>query len=182
MPAKPQRNALIIKLWNEGKSNQEILTALKRAGHKDLKDTHSLSGVIARLKRRGKLPKERPQEGLTKIEREGIRELAQATRGLIKFQVGKTSEVMNFRTSEVLTFKVPKYKKLIPITVRLREDQITALEQMVKEIMQGRDPQHRKERITKNTLIRAFIDLLTKVNFDKHNIESEEELKRRLIR
>ncbi|MEA1965187.1 MAG: CopG family transcriptional regulator [Candidatus Aerophobetes bacterium] len=58
---KEKRNTLIIKTWNEGKSNQEILTTLKRAGYKDLKDTHSLSGVVARLKRVGKLPKERPQ-------------------------------------------------------------------------------------------------------------------------
>jgi len=56
---KEQRNALIIKLWNQGKSNQEILTGLKRAGHKDIADTHSLSGTISRLKRRGKLPRER---------------------------------------------------------------------------------------------------------------------------
>ena len=86
-PIKPKRNALIIKLWNRGKSNQEILTALKRAGHKDLADTHSLSGVISRLKRSGKLPKERPDQELTRIEREGIREVE---RGFgIKFQVGK---------------------------------------------------------------------------------------------
>jgi len=31
MPAKQKCNALIIKLWNEGKSKEEILTALKRA-------------------------------------------------------------------------------------------------------------------------------------------------------
>ena len=91
MTEKPKRNALIIRLWNEGKSNQEILTTLKRAGYKDLKDTHSLSGVIARLKRRGELPRERPQVeqglhgGLTEVEREGIRELEQATGDLVKF-------------------------------------------------------------------------------------------------
>lgn len=58
-----ERNALIVKLWNEGKSNQEILTVLRRAGYKGLVDTHSLSGVIARLKRRGRLKIKRPQLG-----------------------------------------------------------------------------------------------------------------------
>jgi hypothetical protein len=85
--AKGKRNALIVKLWNEGKGNQEILTRLKRAGYKDLANTHSLSGVISRLKRSGKLPKERPGQELTKIEREGIRDLERDFGGAIKFQV-----------------------------------------------------------------------------------------------
>jgi len=68
--AKEKRNALIVRLWNEGKSNQQILTALKKAGHKDLADVHSLSGIISGLKRAGKLPRERPGQKLTRIERE----------------------------------------------------------------------------------------------------------------
>ena len=60
MPAKEERNALIVKLYGD-KTNREILTALQRAGYKDLKDTRSLTGTIARLKRAGKLPKERVQ-------------------------------------------------------------------------------------------------------------------------
>lgn len=87
MPTKPKRNALIVKLWNQGKNNQEILSLLKRAGHKDLVDTHSLSGTISRLKRRGKLPRERPNEELTTIEREGKREIE---RGFgVKLKVGE---------------------------------------------------------------------------------------------
>jgi hypothetical protein len=86
---KGKRNALIIRLWNEGKSNQEILTCLKRAGYKGLADTHSLSGVVSRLKRIGKLPRERPGQELTRIEKEGIREVEEAFRGRVKFKVGK---------------------------------------------------------------------------------------------
>jgi len=59
MPAKEQRNKLIINLWKQGKRNPEILTGLKRAGYKDLKNTKSLTGVLARLKRAGELLGER---------------------------------------------------------------------------------------------------------------------------
>jgi len=69
--SKKQRNKLIIKLWLQGKNNPEILAALEKTGHKDLADTHSLSGVISRLKRAGKLPRERqitikPEKKITK--------------------------------------------------------------------------------------------------------------------
>jgi len=77
--AKEKRNALIIRLWNKGKSNTEILTALKKARYKGLTDTHSLSGVISRLKRAGKLDRVRPGQELTRMEREGMKRVSTQT-------------------------------------------------------------------------------------------------------
>lgn len=127
-PIKPKRNALIIKLWNKGKNNQEILTALKRAGYKDLVDTHSLSGVISRLKRTGKLPRERPGQELTKIEREGIEEGGGRFGEVVKFQVGKrtnkviskqrdksTSQLVYKRATFYLTLETIKQIKLLAV-------------------------------------------------------------------
>jgi len=113
MPAKEKRNALIVRLYNEGKSNQEILTALKRAGYKDLKDTHSLSGVIARLKRRGEIPKERLQQELTGIEKEGMRTVEQMLG--VKISAGETSRHVT---------KSPKRQKYKRITFYMEPEMV----------------------------------------------------------
>lgn len=117
---KEKRNALIIRLWNEGKTNQEILTSLKRAGYKDLVDTHSLSGVISRLKRTGKLPKERPDQGLTRIEKERIREVERGFGGVVKLKVGKQvdksiSGQVHKRATYYLTPEMIKEIKLLAV-------------------------------------------------------------------
>lgn len=116
MPVKEKRNALIIKLFNQGKSNQEILTTLKRAGYKGIKDTHSLSGVIARLKRTGKLPKERP--------------LSQQVDKLTNQQSTKTtSQQVYKRATYYLTPEVVKEIKLLAV----KKDVNTS--ELVREIL-----------------------------------------------
>lgn len=101
---KARRNALIIRLWNQGKGNQEILTTLRRAGHKDLADLHSLSGTISRLKRAGKLPRERPGQDLSRVEREGIKEVEKAFGGAVKFKAASPSTSTSTRR---MTFWLP---------------------------------------------------------------------------
>ncbi|MGB9677701.1 MAG: hypothetical protein ACPLZ9_03695 [Candidatus Ratteibacteria bacterium] len=78
--------------------------------------------------------------------------------------------------------KIPKYKTFeVRLTTLLREDQLEFLEKLIREIHKNREPQYRKERITKNTLIRVFIDAFKGINFDTKNIPDEEVLLERVL-
>jgi len=78
--------------------------------------------------------------------------------------------------------KIPKYKTFeVRLTSLLREDQLEFLEKLIREIHKNREPQYRKERITKNTLIRVFIDAFKNVKFDIKNIPDEETLLERIL-
>jgi hypothetical protein len=77
---------------------------------------------------------------------------------------------------------IPKYKTFeVRLTALLREDQLEFLEKLIREIHKNREPQYRKERITKNTLIRVFIDAFKNVKFDIKNIPDEETLLERIL-
>jgi len=77
---------------------------------------------------------------------------------------------------------IPKYKTFeIRLTSLLREDQLEFLEKLIREIHKNREPHYRKERITKNTLIRVFIDAFKNVKFDIKNIPDEETLLKRIL-
>jgi len=77
---------------------------------------------------------------------------------------------------------IPKYKTFeVRLTSLLREDQLEFLEKLIREIHKNREPQYRKERITKNTLIRVFIDAFKNVKFDIKNIPDEETLLERIL-
>lgn len=73
---------------------------------------------------------------------------------------------------------VPKFATLIPVTARLSESQVEFLEAMERRIMRGRN--RRQERITKNTLIRAALELLMALEWDWTDIPDEDELTRRV--
>ena len=78
--------------------------------------------------------------------------------------------------------KLPKFKTFeVRLTTLLREDQLDFLEKLIRDIHKNREPQYRKERITKNTLIRVFIDAFQNVNFNIKNIPDEEELLKRIL-
>ncbi|HOK57158.1 MAG TPA: hypothetical protein PLF90_07500 [bacterium] len=78
--------------------------------------------------------------------------------------------------------KLPKFKTFeVRLTTLLREDQLEFLEKLIRDIHKNREPQYRKERITKNTLIRVFIDAFQNVNFNIKNIPDEEELLKRVL-
>jgi len=71
----------------------------------------------------------------------------------------------------------PKFKSFeVRLTVLLRDDQLAFLEEMVRTIRKSRAPEFRKERITKNTLIRVFIDAFRSAQMDCSNIPDEEAL------
>ena len=87
-----------------------------------------------------------------------------------------TSALQNFGTSEV-----PKFQTFdVKLSVLLTSEQLDYLDGMVKTIMKSRVPQYKKERITKNTIVRCLVEVLKEVNLDTKNIPDEEELLRRL--
>ncbi|MCM8772879.1 MAG: hypothetical protein NC926_07395 [Candidatus Omnitrophica bacterium] len=78
--------------------------------------------------------------------------------------------------------KIPKFQTFeVRLTTLLREDQLEFLEKLIRDIHKNREPQYRKERITKNTLIRVFIDAFRNVKFDIKNIPDEETLLERVL-
>jgi len=85
-----------------------------------------------------------------------------------KVQESRTSEVPKFRTFEV------------KLSILLREDQLEILEKLTREIMANRDSTNKRERITKNTILRAYIDALKDLDIGKENIADEAELLRRI--
>jgi len=87
----------------------------------------------------------------------------------------KSSKVQNSRNS-----KVPKYERMEPWTARVRPGQAEFLQRLAKEIMATRE--HRQERITKNTVLRAWLTVLEEVHrdLDLTEIGDEGELVHRL--
>jgi len=88
----------------------------------------------------------------------------------------ESSELTNLRTTEV-----PKFRSFeVKLSVLLRENQLDFLEKLTREIMTKRDSGNKKERITKNTIIRTLIDVLKDLDMDKTNIPDESELLKRI--
>lgn len=80
-------------------------------------------------------------------------------------------------TTKIDKGSVPKFKTFeVRLTSLLREDQLEFLDRLTRDIQKNRAPEYRKERITKNTLIRVFIDAFRDVKIDTRNIPDEETL------
>lgn len=78
---------------------------------------------------------------------------------------------------------IPKFKTYeVKLTLRLAEDQLDFLSSMEREIMKNRSSKNKKERITKNSIIRAVLENLKDVDFDKKEIPDEKELEKRIRR
>lgn len=76
---------------------------------------------------------------------------------------------------------LPKFKTFdVRLTSLLREDQLDFLEKLIRDIQKNRAPEYRKERITKNTLIRVFIDAFMDKKIDTSDIPDEEALLARI--
>jgi len=69
----------------------------------------------------------------------------------------------------------------VRLTVPVRPDQEETLTRIVRTISQSRDRKHRKQRITKATIIRAYIDALSSIPIDLSNIPDEKEMLERLL-
>jgi len=79
--------------------------------------------------------------------------------------------------------RIPKFQTYeIKLTLRLREDQLEFLSQLEREIMKNRSPVNRRERITKNSILRAMIDAFGSLSIETNEIGDEDELKKRFIR
>lgn len=87
-----------------------------------------------------------------------------------------SSELTQLRTPGV-----PKFRSFeVKLSILLRENQLGFLEKLTREIMTSRDSGNKKERITKNTIIRTLIDALKALDINKTNIPNETELLKRI--
>ena len=69
----------------------------------------------------------------------------------------------------------------VRLTVPVRPDQEEALTRIVRTISTGRSKNNRKQRITKASVIRAYIDAMSAFAMDYDEIPNEKELSRRLL-
>ena len=76
----------------------------------------------------------------------------------------------------------PKYAALEVLTLRISEEDLEFLRRLERDIMKGRSSGNRKERITKNTIIRAMLGCFRNVGFDKKEVSDEKELRARLMK
>ncbi|MGH7792032.1 MAG: hypothetical protein ACREOB_06915 [Thermodesulfobacteriota bacterium] len=77
--------------------------------------------------------------------------------------------------------RVPKFQTYeIKLTLRLGEDHLEFLSKLEREIMKKRSPANRKERITKNSILRAMINAAKNLDIDTNEIGDETELIDRL--
>ncbi|MGH7808303.1 MAG: hypothetical protein ACRENT_09445 [Thermodesulfobacteriota bacterium] len=73
--------------------------------------------------------------------------------------------------------RVPKFQTYeIKLTLRLGEDHLEFLSKLEREIMKKRSPANRKERITKNSILRAMINAAKNLDIDINEIGDETEL------
>lgn len=80
------------------------------------------------------------------------------------------------------TSDLPKYMTFDEkISVLFRSDQVEYLDQIAKVVMRKRSRRNKKERITKNTVLRAMVDYFKGRVFDYEEITDEEELLQRLV-
>lgn len=76
----------------------------------------------------------------------------------------------------------PKYATLEVLTLRISDEDLEFLYKLERDIMRNRSPENRKERITKNTIIRAMLNCFRDVKFDRKEIPDERELQVRLMK
>ena len=92
------------------------------------------------------------------------------------------SEEVSLSQAQKADRSIPKFQTYeIKLTVRLKEDQLEFLSRLEREIMKNRSSDNRKERITKNSVIRAMVDTFRNLDIDTGEIADEEELVKRLV-
>lgn len=79
--------------------------------------------------------------------------------------------------------KVPKFETYeVKLTLRLNDEQLDFLTNLERNIMKNRSSKNKKERITKNSIIRSSIELLKTISFDKSEISEEKVLVERILK
>ncbi|MDI6781971.1 MAG: hypothetical protein QME49_07720 [bacterium] len=90
---------------------------------------------------------------------------------------GNKAEIREF----VKVSNQPKFKTFdVKLSILLRQDQLDWLSLMERKIMKSRSSRNKKERITKNSIIRACLDLINDLDIDVREIADETELLNRL--
>lgn len=107
---KVERNRLIATLYNQGKSNREILGELLKEGFDDYKKVGSVKMQISRLRKAGKVPKERPVIDKT-TKREVDKSISPQVKKSITREVDKSIKLQDK--------SIGKYK---PVTFRISEE------------------------------------------------------------
>jgi len=69
----------------------------------------------------------------------------------------------------------------VRLTVPVRPDQEEVLTRIVRTISTNRSKSNRQQRITKASIIRAYIDAMSSVTLDYDEISDEKEMVRRLV-
>ena len=76
---------------------------------------------------------------------------------------------------------LPKYETYeVKLTLRISDSHLDYLTKLERDIMKNRSSKNKKERITKNSILRAMIDSFKSLELNKEEISDEAELKKRL--
>lgn len=93
----------------------------------------------------------------------------------------KTDNITPFKRKKTPSEALPKFKTFeVRLTSLLREDQLEFLDKLTRDIQKNRASEFKKERITKNTLIRVFIDAFMDTEIDTSDIPDEKTLLKRV--
>ena len=79
----------------------------------------------------------------------------------------------------------PKYETYdVKLTIRLNEKQLNFLTSLEREIMKNRTSKNKKERITKNSIIRSLLNVFEEngSEFNNSEIPDEKELEKRIFK
>ena len=77
----------------------------------------------------------------------------------------------------------PKFESYdVKLTIRLNETQLDFLTNLEREIMKKRSKENKRERITKNSIIRSMLNVFSEygIEFNKTEIPDEDELTKRI--
>ncbi|HAW50585.1 TPA: hypothetical protein DCX16_06525 [bacterium] len=85
------------------------------------------------------------------------------------------------KEDKVITSKLPKFRTFeIKLSILLKNSQLEFLNRLERKIMLNRSSYNKKERVTKNSIIRACIDAISSLEIDISEIPDERELLKRI--
>ncbi|MCX7706256.1 MAG: hypothetical protein N2115_08405 [bacterium] len=85
------------------------------------------------------------------------------------------------KVDQKLGRQIPKFQTFeIRLTVPFSQHHLVFLDQMQREILKNRSREYKKERITKNSIIRACVEAFKDVHINLKNIPDEKTLLQRL--
>ena len=102
----------------------------------------------------------------------------------LELEMNYRDEDLILRTDETLETtaptRIPKYQTFeAKLSILLTNDQLRFLEDMVAKVMRNRTD--KKERITKNSIIRSLVEFMQTLDIDHNDIPDEKELAKRIF-